>query len=413
MDDLRMWLEPYSPDRVEHESGVQAGLLQRAAEILAGAQNPAILYGPDWVPGTAGNASLTATENLALLLGGEAGFVATDNNSLGALEMGVLPTQLPGGQPIDDGKARSRLTSFWAAKLSPVAGLDYEGMLSAGQQGHLKAMWVMGSDPAVHSHLARKVLGQIPFLVVQDLFMTETALLAEVVLPAASFAESDGSYTNLTGRWQAVRISKRPPADARPDWWIVMELARRMVGAKQKSAWEFSDPASVLGEITKVLGPKFAHYRGLDYDSIGLEGRQRPLPKKAARRSFLRVDSVAPSKDASYPLSLVPGHLLYDRGGFLRRSERLQNLVPDPFVMVHPIDAKNLNLTDGDEVLVASPHSELRLGLRISDEIVPGAVFAPLNLSEVPLSVLGLTGRMPVGVRLMRVQQTRERDTKE
>ncbi len=401
VEDFRAWLEPYSPEQVERASGVPAGTLRQAAETLARAQRPAVLYGPDWVQGGAAEAKLSALENLVLLLGGlEAGFVARDNNALGALEMGVLPHLLPGGQVLSDSKVRGRLTSFWGGKLSPVAGLDFEGMVAAGQEDRLKAMWVMGSDPARHSRSANDMLGRIPFLVVQDLFMTETAALADVVFPAASSAETDGSYTNLTGRWQAARAAKRPPAGARSDWWIVVELARRMVSAKQRKAWEVSGPASVLDEISRILGNSLAHYRGLDYAAMGSGGRQRPQPPRAVRRSFLRVDASPLSQDAGYPLGLVTGHLLYDRGVLLRCSEQLQNLLPDAFVMIHPADAENLNLADGDSVLVVSALEELGLILRVSDEVVPGTAFAPLNLSDAPPSMLGLGDGTPVQVRI-------------
>lgn len=401
MEDLRAWLEPYSPEQVERVSGVPAGTLEQAAETLARAQNPAVLYGPDWVQGAAGEANLSALENLLLLLGGlEAGFVAQDNNTLGALEMGVLPHILPGGQVLNDSKVRGRLTSFWGGKLSPVPGLDFEGMVAGGQEDHLKAMWVVGADPVRHSRSAGDMLGQIPFLIVQDLFMTQTAALADVVFPAASFAEVDGSYTNLTGRWQAVRAAKRPPAEARPDWWIVVELARRMVSEKQRKAWEFSGPASVLDEIAKILGNNLAHYRGLAYDAMDSGGKQRPQPQRVVRRSFLRVDPDPLSRDANYPLSLVTGHLFYDRGGLLRCSEQVQKLVPDAFVMIYPSDAENLNLSDGDNVSVASSFGELCLILRVSDEVVPGTAFAPLNLSDALSSVLGVNERTPVPVRI-------------
>jgi predicted molibdopterin-dependent oxidoreductase YjgC len=339
--------------------------------------------------------------------------VAPDNNSLGALEMGVLPTHLPGGQLLNDSKVRGRLTSFWGAKLSPVAGLDFEGMLAEAGEGRLKAMLVMGADPVGRSLLARAVLDQIPFLVVQDLFLTETASLAHVVLPAASFAETEGSYTNLTGRWQAVQAAKRPPGDARPDWWAVVELAKRMVGEKQQKVWEFSGPHSVLGEIAKILGARSAHFRGLDYASMGPGGRQRPEPKRAVRRSFLRVDPATPSQDPSYPLSLVTGHLLYDRGAFLRCSAQLQSLVPDAFVMIHPEDADSLNLAEGGEVSVVSAQGELSLLLRVSDEIVRGVAYVPLNLGEVSASVLSAAGNTPTHIRITQAQNKRELHTGE
>jgi NADH-quinone oxidoreductase chain G len=411
-EDLAAWLQPYGPQQVERISGVPARALQHAAQLLAQAVQPVILYGPAWVFGpsmdpadgsprdSGGRAKLDAVSNLALLLAGiarhsvEAGFVPKDNNTLGALEMGVAPDLCPGGFPLTDNRVRSRLASFWGGRLSPVEGLDFDGMMRAGREDGLKAMWVMGADPAHDCREAGDVLGRIPFLVVQELFMTETASLAEVVLPAASFAESDGCFTNLTGRLQAIRAAKRPPGQARPDWWIITELARRMVDDRRQRAWGFASPADVLSEISKVL----PGYRGVDYATMDNGGWQRPAAERTAphgnvrdllsARAPVRVDPHPQPPDPEYPLTLVTGQLLYDRGTLLRCSGRIQNLVPDAFVMIHPAEAEKLDLADGDQVLVVSPHGQLAFAVRVSDEVVPGAVFAPLNLSDAPLSVL-------------------------
>jgi predicted molibdopterin-dependent oxidoreductase YjgC len=250
-------------------TGVPAGLLQAAARLLVQAQRPIILYGPNWLRGSAASSGpLDSMANLALLLGGiESAFVAQDNNTLGALEMGIVPDLLPGRQPLQDAKIRSRLQGLWGATLSPVAGLDFDGMVAAAGAGTLQALWIMGADPG---GAAGEALGRIPFLVVQDLFLTEIASVAAVVLPAASFAETDGTFINLTGRHQAIRAAKRPPEQARSDWSIIAELAGRMAAArgKQRTVWDFAGPAGVLDEISKAV----PGYRGVDLATIGLQG---------------------------------------------------------------------------------------------------------------------------------------------
>jgi NADH-quinone oxidoreductase chain G len=395
LDEYRAWLKGYGPGPVEQRTGVSAEALRQAARILARAKHPVILYGSSWLQGVPDMAApsgagaldsrLEAIGNLALLLGGiEAAFVATDNNTLGAMEMGVVPTLYPGGQPFADNKVRSRLASFWGGKLSPVKGLDFDGMMRAGQDGSLRAMWIMGADPASDCQKAGDALGRIPFLVVQDLFMTDTALLAEVVLPAASFAETDGCYINLTGRLQAIREAMRPPGQARPDWWIITAMARRMVGGKQQRTWQFSGPEQVLEEIAKVL----PGYRGVDYAKMGQLGWQRPQLPPATRRSFVLAEAGTAKPDPDYPLTLVTGRLLYDRGTLLRRSPRVQNLVPAAFVVIHPAEAEKHGLVDGDEVSLVSAIGRLGVAVQVSDKVVPGVAFAPLNLSDAPLSVL-------------------------
>ena len=407
LDEFRASLKEYGPQQVERQTGVPPSALQEAAQLLAGARNPILLYGVSWVRDTiAGVESpgvdpsgqrLNAITNLALMLGDiEVGFLAGDNNTLGATEMGVVPDRYPGGEPFHDNKVRGRLASFWGGKLSPVGGLDFDGMMLAGKEGGLKAMWIMGTDPADDCLKAAEALGSVPFLVVQDLFMTDTASMAEVVLPAASFAETDGSFFNLTGRLQAVRAAMRPPGLAKPDWWIINALARRMVDGKRQRCWDFSTPADVLSEVARVIPA----YRGLDSTALGEAGWQPPVALAAARRSFVRVESKLPPVDPDCPLVLITGRLLYDRGTLLRRSTWIQELVPDAFVLVHPSDAEKFGLADGDQVSVVSARGRLGLIVKISDEVVPGVAFAPLNVSDAPLSVLALDHRALPQVRI-------------
>jgi predicted molibdopterin-dependent oxidoreductase YjgC len=157
-----------------------------------------------------------------------------------------------------------------------------------------------------------------------------------------------------------------------------------MVDGKQQRAWDFSEPADVLQEIAKVV----PGYRGLDYARLGEAGWQRTVPQAATRRSFVMAAADSTVPDPDYPLTLVTGRVFYDRGTLLRCSERIQNLVPEGFVVLHPTDAEDFGLADGDEVSVVSARGQLALTAKVSDEIVPGVVFAPRNLGETPLSVL-------------------------
>jgi NADH-quinone oxidoreductase subunit G len=409
LDDLRTWLKPYDAAQVEHNTGVPSAALRQAAEMLARAERPAILYGPRWTWHSGGEANLDALANLALLLGGiETYLVAKDNNSLGALEMGVVPNFYPGRLPFKDSAARSRLSGLWGARLSPVEGLDYDGMMAAARTGSLKALWIMGADPAQDCRTDSEALRSIPFLVVQDLFMTGTASLAEVVLPAASFAEGEGSFTNLTGRLQAIRPALRPPGQAQADWWIIVQMALRMADSKRQRSWAFSEPADVLSEMAKAL----PGYRGLTYARMGKQGWQSPVPQTAPRRTFVRVEPAAadasrsgqvaapPGPDPA--LTLVPRHLLYDRGTLLQCSERIQSLVPDPYVMIHPSDATKLNLADGDDVSLVSLQGRLEFAVKVSSEVVPGVALVPLNLGDAPVSSLLAERRALQRVRLVK-----------
>jgi len=265
LEGLRAALREYTLPQVAKRTGVAARTLEEAAALLAQAERPILLYGPGWGGG------IGPVADLALLLGGaEAAFIPAEANSRGALEMGVAPHLYPGRRPLDDQRARNRLAGVWSGRLSPVAGLDWAEMLTAAQEGDLRALWILGADPAHGQPTTAEALARVPFLVVQDLFLTETARQADVVLPAAGLAEIEGSLINLTGRWQALHPALRPPGQARPHWQVIAEVARRMVEAKRRRAWAFADAAAILREMARIL----PGCRGLDYGTMGAEGWQ-------------------------------------------------------------------------------------------------------------------------------------------
>jgi NADH-quinone oxidoreductase subunit G len=403
LEELRGQLRSYVPASVERATGAPTAALAAAAGILAQARRPIVLYGQTWLWEAAqldgAAVALEAAANLALLLGGsEAGLVPGEGNARGALQAGVAPGLYPGRQSVDDNRARSRLASFWGSALSPVAGLDFEGMLAAARAGRLAALWIMASDPVHEWPQIGEVLERIPLLVVQDLFLTETATRADVVLPAASVAETEGTMINLTGRVQALRPGLRSPGEARPHWRIVADLAHRMVEPKQQRNWHFSRAAEILAEMGRIV----PRWREMDLAAVSQEGWQPALPQGPGRRAFVPREQQPPAADADYPLILCPGRLLYDRGWLLRSSEPIQGVVPAAHVTIHPADARRWGLADGDEVSIVSPAGEVPASLKVAAQVVPGVAWAPPHLSDPPLGQLWEAwGRLP-RVRLVK-----------
>jgi NADH-quinone oxidoreductase subunit G len=403
LEELHDQLRSYAPASVERATGTPAAALVAAAQILAQARRPIVLYGQTWLWEAARRdgaaAALEAAANLGLLLGGAgASLVPSEANARGALQAGVAPGLYPGRQPVGDNQARSRLASFWGSGLSPVAGLDFEGLLAAAREERLAALWIMASDPVHECPQIADALERIPFLVVQDLFLTETACLADVVLPAASAAETEGTTINLTGRVQALRSGLRPPGEARPHWRIITDLARRMVEPKQQRNWSFSSPAEVLAEMVRVV----PGWRALDSAALAGEGWQREPPQGPGRRAFVPQEQQPVAADDDFPLILCPGRRLYDRSQLLRASEPIQAVVPPAYVTIHPADARRWGLGDGDAVTIVSRAGEVPASLRVAPEVVPGIAFAPLHLSDPPLGQLwGAWGVLP-HVRLVK-----------
>lgn len=354
---------------IEGMTGVPRETLRQAAETLAQAEHSLIIYSPALIQGANGEAILAALTNLALLTNSSGPYyLAEDCNSLGALDMGVAPHLLLGRQSITDGEALQRFSRRWSVELSSEAGLSVDEMLEAAIEGKLRALYVMESDPATLCPGGKRALEELDFLVVQDLFLTQTAQLADVVLPAASFAEVDGTFTNLTGRVQRLRGALRPPGQARPDDQILVELAKAM-----GCGFGYASTAEVMAEVAKLAS---------------MDREQRTRDKGQGDLSFKSLEYQPPAGNNEYPLALVTGRLLYDGGTRLGQSEIMRQLVPEPFVEINPADAEALGIADGATVTVASSRGELKLIAKVSDDIRPGCVFVPRNFPEAPVSTL-------------------------
>jgi predicted molibdopterin-dependent oxidoreductase YjgC len=382
---------------------------------LASAQRPFFLYGSEAATGPAGQAAVAALANLAALLGQaeRVGYVPDDANDQGLRDVGCLPGWLPGQSPVGEAATRERLGRLWGTPPPVEAGLTYDQMLNGG----LKALYVVGDDPAQH-RAHSEALKQLEFLVVQDLFLTATAQIADVVLPATSFAEADGTYTNLERRVQRARQGIRPVGESRPDWAIVSALAERWIAAqvpasvtpladgepewkrkKRRKAgavgvrqpalkpWNYPTAAVVLDEIARAV-PMYADLR---WDNLGTAGVQWPvsaMPRGGRRIEPVQTAGLPPS--GGRDLWLASAALLWDGSTLMQRAhEQVRRLAPQPFVAVNPADLTRNGLVTGALVSVTSPAGSVQLPLRVEESVQPGTAWIPRGLAGQPAEILG------------------------
>ncbi|HEY63769.1 MAG TPA: NADH-quinone oxidoreductase subunit NuoG [Caldilineae bacterium] len=397
--DLLAGLEAFSPEAVAALSGVEPEALREAAARLAEAERPLVLYGPDVVRGREAEAGAAALANLELLLGRDrVAYLGPDANSQGARDMGVLPDYLPGHAPVTDADARERLRRLWGSEVPEEPGLTYTQMLQAAADGSLKALYVMGADPASEGDWAAAALEKLDFLVVQDVFPTETARLADVVLPATTYAETDGTFTNMERRVQRAPRAFRPYAEARPDWEILTELARRWPvreagetqrGKRRKGKrarrspqerWTYERPQDVLREIARAV----PQYRGLDWEALGDQGVQWSVEGLGATTRFREVAPPRGASDSEFPFRLAVDRLLYDHGILIRTTPQFRRLLAEPVARLNPDDMARLGVRDGDQVRIASPYGQVVLSARADVTVRPGVVALAYSLPGAP-----------------------------
>jgi len=407
-DELEALVAQYTPERVEEISGIPADDLRRAARTYAKADTGSILYAMGITQHTTGRDNVLSCANLAMLTG-NVGRPSTgvnplrgQNNVQGACDMGALPNVYPGYQQVASEAVRKKFESAWQVSLSSDVGLTVTDMIELAFSGELKAMYVMGENPMVADpdiNHARKAITNLDFMVVQDIFLSETAEMADVVLPAASYAEKDGTFTATDRRIQRVRRAVDPPGEARQDWEIICQLAGRL-GA---TGFDFESPEQILEEIARLT----PIYGGVSFDRLArgevlhwpIGGAQDPGTPYLHRDKFSRglgrfhaieFKEAAELPDSEYPLILTTGRLMFHfhTGTMTRRSEKLEQEVPAAFVEVHPADAVSAGLNGAERVRVLSRRGEIEAGVRLTDKIKPGVVFIPFHFAEAAANVL-------------------------
>ena len=413
---LKETVAKYTPEYVEQISGVPADDLRRAARLYGQAKAASIVYAMGITQHTVGTDNVKTLANLAMLCGNvgiEGGGVNPlrgQNNVQGACDMGGLPNVFSGYQPVTDANARAKMEAAWGVKNLPDwVGLTMTGMVPAISEGKIKALYIVGENPVISDpdsdHLV-KAFQKLDFLVVQDIFLTETAQLADVVLPATTFAEKDGTFSNTERRVAPVRQVIPPLGDSRPDWQIIAELSRRL-----GYPMDYADPEAIFEEIRQVT----PSYAGITYARLEAEGGlQWPCPTtdhpgtvylhrgqfSRGKGAFFAIDHRDPAEmpDADYPLVMTTGRLLYQyhTGTMSRRAPGLEGKAPECRVEITAGDAARYGIVDGEPVRVKSRRGELVARALVSPKAVAGTIFIPFHFHEAAVNKLTIAALDPV-----------------
>lgn len=415
---LKELVKDYSPEAVADMCGVEASEIRRAARLFGEANAAIVFWGMGISQHTHGTDNARCLISLMLMTGnvGRPGTglhpLRGQNNVQGASDMGLIPIVYPDYQPVTDPEIRAKFEAAWGTELDPDTGLTVVEIMHAALKGEIRGMYMMGENPFLsdpNTNVVRKALASLDFLVVQDIFLTETAEFADVILPATTFMEKTGTVTNTDRRVQIGRQALDPPGEARADWQITCQLSTAF-GFEMA----YESPEEVFAELTS-LAPS---YRGLNYENLGLTGKLWPCPDPETgdgtqvlmSETFPTANGLGkfvpcpflPAKelpDDEYPFILNTGRLLehWHTGTMTRRSRALHALQPIPKVDVHPDDLAALGLADGETAVVESRRGTITLTVQASRLVTPGTVFIPFHFREAAANVLTIDALDPYG----------------
>ena len=417
---LKTVVEGYPPERAAEITGVPADDIRRAARLYGQASKATILYAMGITQHTTGTDNVTTLANLSMLTGnvGREGTgvnpLRGQNNVQGACDVGGLPNLYPGYQPVTDEGVQRNFAQAWGRVLPAKVGLTIPDMLDAAG-ADIRGLYIMAENSLLsHPDInhVRAAFEKLDFVVVQDIFLTETTQMADVVLPGACFAEKDGTFTNTERRVQRVRKAVEPPGDAHADWEIISEVGKRLAReqdsreeGEQRGAgarWDYGSPAEVMNEIA-ALTPI---YGGITYERLEGSGLQWPCPTTdhlgtpylhkeqfaRGRGRFVPAEHIPPAEqpDDDYPLLLTTGRVLfhYHTGTMTRRSPTLTRQVNEAFIEIHPEDAARIEAVAGDRVRVRSRRGEIELAAHVTEMVPQGVVFIPFHFAEAPANAL-------------------------
>ncbi|MFQ5733891.1 MAG: molybdopterin-dependent oxidoreductase, partial [Planctomycetaceae bacterium] len=435
-------LDEYPPEKAAEISGVAAGKIEAIAHTIgrkaesgkriaeshsdqSAIRNPKsriprmlIFWGMGIAQHTHGTDNARCLISLCLLTGnvGKPGTglhpLRGQNNVQGASDAGLIPMVYPDYQPVADDANRVKFERAWGKPLDPHPGLTVVEIMDAALSGDVRGMYVLGENPFIsdpNSNKVRAALANLEFLAVQDIFLTETAEFADVILPASSYFEKIGTYTNTDRRVQLGKPVLEPPGDARQDWEIVCEIGRR-IGLPM----DYESPADVFAEFASLT----KNYDGLSHDNLGSTGKLWPcvepadedgtrilfgdrFPTANGRGKFVPCEYQAAPEcpDADYPFVLNTGRVLehWHTGSMTRRSHALAAIKPDAFAKMHPRDLVQLGVTTGDRVRVTSRRGEIELEIQSDRSIEPGSLFIPFHFREAAANVLTNDALDPYG----------------
>lgn len=400
-------LKNYAPEKVVEIVGITASEIVEAARLFANAKSACLLYGMGITQHTTGTDNVMSCANLLMLTGniGREGAglspLRGQNNVQGACDMGALPNVLPGYLAVTENKNREKAETIWNAdNLPKEIGLTMGDMMNRAIEGDLKAMYIMGENPVMSDpdmKHTRESLANLEFLVVQDIFPTETSTYADVILPAAVFAEKDGTFTNTERRVQKLAKAIDPPGEAKADWEIICLIAQRM-----GHDFDYKNTSDIMDEIAAIT----PIYGGIRYDRLDDYGLQWPCTDiehpgtpilhrdnfTRGKGKFHAVEYKPPAESSSkdYPLILTTGRILehFHTGSMSRRSDRLDKLHPNGAVDINPEDAAKLGIIEGDTITITSGRGKIETKVNITDKTLPGLAFMAFHWRESPANIL-------------------------
>jgi len=403
-EDVAEAVQEFTPERVEEVSGVPPEEIASAAETIAEADSCVFGWTLGLTEHSHGTENVIAMANLAAITGnlgkpgtGVSPFRGQNNVQGGGGDMGPLPDNFPGYQDIADDEIRAKFEEAWDCEISPEYGYYTTQMFLAADRDDVRGMYVIGensalSEPGVNH--AEKILRDLDFLVVQDLFVTETAEYADVVLPACSFVEKTGTFTNTDRTVQMVKQVMPPKGDSRPDWEILQDLANRM-----GRDWDYDSTAEIMEEVNSLT----PLYGGISHERVESEGglqwpcwdEDHPGTVRLYEEEFNTDDGTAhlegigysepaETPDEDYPFTLTTGRVLYQyhTGTMTHREEGIMDYTPSDFLEVHPETAAAYGLESGDMVRVESRRGEITVPAQVTDRVGPDTVFAPIHFAE-------------------------------
>jgi len=417
----------YTPSRVSEITQIHVQLLYQAAEILATHKPMAVMWAMGITQHIVGVRNVMTLANLQMLLGnvgipgGGVNPLRGQNNVQGACDMGGLPNVYTGYQPVTNDEARHKYEEAWGVPLPSNIGMTVTEMIPAAGEKKVKLLYILGEDPVMSdpdsAHI-RHCLDNCDFLVLQEIFPSETARYADVLLPGVSFAEKTGTYTNTERRIQMVHKAIEPLGEARDDWRITSELATRILAKSPKrigngkyAGWEYASTSEIMDEIS-ALTPSYAgvsHMRlergdRLQWPVMDAQHPGTPILHKAqfarGRGKFMPIDHIPPAElpDDQYPLILTTGRVLYHwhGGEITRRAKGLLEIYDHALVEINPEDAERLKLQDKQRVRVSSRRGHIEVEAWITDRVPPGTIFANFHFPEASANELTIAALDPV-----------------
>lgn len=413
-EELQACVEKYTPKYVAKITGLKEKDIVTAAQLFATSGPGSILYAMGITQHTTGTNNVKCLAALSMLCGyvgipgGGVNPLRGQNNVQGACDMGGLPNVYSGYQVVTSEEIRQKFEKAWTVpKLPDKVGMTVTEMgMAAGKT--VKALYIMGENPVLSDadiNHAEKALSSLDFLVVQDIFMTETAKLAHVVLPSACFAEKEGTFTNTERKVLRVRKALEPPGEAKDDWWITAEIAKRM-----GYPMHYAGPEAIMQEINAVT----PSYGGITYERLEKGGLVWPCPTPdhpgtpilhvgrftRGKGAFFAIEYQPPAEptDAEYPFVLTTGrvHYHYHTGTMTRKGSALNRLYPEPLAEINAQDAKKLKIADGEYVRISSRRGSIIIKAMVSDITAKGVVFVPFHFYEAAANKLTINALDPV-----------------